>query len=152
MTKRKSNPLICNSIFRLSCYSAVIAFVFFPKGNSLNKCVIGYNSTHLSRKTTPLVPLPPRLPCYKWASFRVTSNLQACANYTWMTVSCNHYTPLTNPFRKGHDCIPRHSIATAALVCLELYRAPSRLLSGCVQLEPNRDMCDQKLVLLTHCK
>lgn len=63
MTKRKSNPLICNSIFRLSHYSICL----FPKGNSLNKCVIDYNSMLLSRKTTPFLPLPPLLPCCKRA-------------------------------------------------------------------------------------
>lgn len=142
MTKRKSNPLICNSIFRLSHYSICL----FPKGNSLNKCVIDYNSMLLSRKTTPFLPLPPPPPPTLQVGL-IQSHIQftsICKLRADDDCSCNHYTPLTDPFRKGYDTIPkvlgipRCSMATAVLVILELHRDPSCLLSCYIQLELNR--------------
>lgn len=154
MTKRKSNPLISNSIFRWSHYSICL----FPKGNSLNKCVVDYNSTLLSRKTTPfsLSPPPPMLQVGLIQSHIQLTSI--CKLHFDDCGSCNHYTPLTNPFTKGYDTIPkvldvpRRSMATAVLVILELQRDPSCLLSCYIQLELNRDLSNQTLVLLTHRK
>lgn len=64
MTKRKSHPLICNPIFRLSHCSTLLEHFFkreTPYANVLQTIIV-----HICSGKPPLFSLSPLLPCYTW--------------------------------------------------------------------------------------